>query len=196
MTLKQELQAVMYQLIGTAASSIFLEKCVSAIHESADDRASLLAVADKVSKRIALFVDEALAQKVFEALKTKIDTEKSSFRSVRMYKRLNVFKTVRVTCDGRSCELDLQNLSLGGMYVKTDNPFSKGSDIDISLPLENEKTLRLKGVVVQSKDSQGNTSKYQPGMGIQFKEMQDNEFKLLREYIEKLSIEDCHENKT
>lgn len=49
-TLKQELQAVMRQLIGTAASSIFLEKCVSAIHESADDRASLLAGATKARK--------------------------------------------------------------------------------------------------------------------------------------------------
>ncbi len=193
-TLKQELRDITRQVIGTATSSIFLDRCLAIIHESADDTESLLTAAERVSKRLSLFIDQSLAQKVFAALKAKIDPVKSSTRFVRKYKRVSVSKVVYVTCNGRPHELFLQNISLGGMYLKMDNPLPKDSAIGISLPLENDITLRLTGVVVYTKEGHGDNSEHSPGMGIRFNVMHDDEFRLLGDYLDGLSKR-CDENK-
>lgn len=196
MSLKQELQAITRQIIGTSTSSIFLERCLAIIHESADDTESLLTAVEKVCKRLTLFIDQSLAQKVFVALKTKIEPVTSSSPSVRKYRRFNVSKIVSVTYNGSSCELGMQNISLGGMYIEMNSPFPKGSELEISLPLDIDNTIRLKGVVVFEKESHGDNMECSPGMGIQFKVMQGNEFKLLKDYLDRVSMEQCEENRS
>ncbi len=54
----------MTETLDKKASSIFLKRAAGTIAESAADRESLAAAAEKVGKMVALFIDEDLAKKV------------------------------------------------------------------------------------------------------------------------------------
>jgi uncharacterized protein (TIGR02266 family) len=193
-TLKQELQDVTQRLLGDGVSSIFLEKCLATIKDSADDRASLLAAADSVARRINLFIDQKLAERVLESFKAKLDSAAPASRAVRKHRRVNVSATVTVSHNGSSCALEMQNLSVGGMYLKTDTPFPKGSVIHMSLPLDKNQPISLKGVVVYSKDANGTTAKNPAGMGIQFEKIREKEFTILRDYLDNVCARHRVEN--
>jgi hypothetical protein len=73
MDVKDNLKNIIQKHIGEAVSSLFLEKSLAIINESADNKESFIAAADRIGKRIALFIDKGLAQKVFESLKVEIE---------------------------------------------------------------------------------------------------------------------------
>ena len=73
MGVKDDLKNIVQKHIGEAVSSFFLEKSLAIINESADNKESFIAAADRISKRIALFIDKNLAQTVFESLKVEIE---------------------------------------------------------------------------------------------------------------------------
>jgi hypothetical protein len=66
------------------------------------------------------------------------------------------------------------------MYIKTKEPFPVSSKLAISLPLKAGSHLHLKGVVASIKREIG---KLPPGMGIEFKEVRDDERKMLRDFV-------------
>src|SRR5574340_997983 len=78
MNIKSDLKNIISEHLTEGASSIFMVKSLSIIDESAESKESLLAAADKVSKRIALFIDEDLATKVFDILRREIEKRELS----------------------------------------------------------------------------------------------------------------------
>jgi Tfp pilus assembly protein PilZ len=82
------------------------------------------------------------------------------------------------------------NLSEGGMYIRKTNPFPTGSSLEITMPLENGGSITLKGVVVHVKGLLSNVLDATPGMGVQFKEITDNQIMTLKRYKERLFAED------
>jgi hypothetical protein len=181
--IKNDVKKILRELLRTAASNIFIDKALAIIEESADTKESLIAAADKISKRTALFIDVSLAEKVFESLKAEIEKSNAAPGTKRGHERVNVPAKVRVTYNGTPVELSMQTISLEGMYIRTDNPFPVGAKVEIMLPMEIGRPLHLRGVVIYVKHLLSNASKYPPSMGVNFREITDDEFKALRDYM-------------
>jgi len=108
----------------------------------------------------------------------------------RKYLRVTVNKKVHVVHRNNEYTLYTANLSEGGVYIRKTNPFPIGSEMEITLPLENESSLTIKGVVVHVKGLFSDILHSTPGMGVQFKEMSDDQMMTLKRYKERLFAED------
>ena len=184
MSIKNDLKNILRELLRTAASDIFINKSLEIVEESAENNESLIAASNRISKRIGLFIDEQIAKQVFESLKVEIERHMEAPQKQRMSERVNVSAKVRVICNGASVELIMQTISLGGMYIRTDDPFPVGTMTEILLPMETGRPIHLRGVVIYIKHSLSNTSTYPPGMAVNFRDMTAGELKALKDYIE------------
>jgi Tfp pilus assembly protein PilZ len=185
MEVKDDLKNIVQKHIGEAVSSFFLEKSLAIIDESADNKESYIDAADRISKRIALFIDKNLAITVFESLKVEIEEKPLLQGTRRRYTRVTFCKKIDVRYDGANYELDAENLSEGGMYIRTKEPFPAGSELEIILPLGAGSKIYLTGVVVYETSPLSDYSKLPPGLAIEFKEIGDKETGMLRSYIKR-----------
>jgi hypothetical protein len=184
MTIKNDVKNILRELLRTAASDIFIDKCLMIIEESADNKESLIAAADKISKRIGLFIDVSMAENVLESLKAEIEKSNAAPGTKRRYERVNVPAKVHVTHNGTPVELSIQTISLEGMYIRTDDPCPVGTKVEIMLPMATGRPIHLRGVVIYIKNySLSDTSKYPSGMAVNFREITDDEFNALRDYM-------------
>lgn len=183
MGVKDDLKNIIQKHIGEAVSSFFLAKSLAIINESPDTKEGLIAAADRISKRIALFIDKDLAQTVFESLKVEIEKKTLLQGTKRRYTRVTFCKKIRIRYDGVHYELDSENLSEGGMYIRTKEPFPAGSELEITLSLGVGSQIYLTGVVVYETSPLSDSLKLPPGMAIEFKEIGDKETTILRSYI-------------
>ena len=87
-------------------------------------------------------------------------------------------------------ELHILCLSVGGVYVGKTNPYSVGTEVEVSLKLKDEKTINLKGTVIYTKDINKAIYGGFPGMAIKFKDLTSDVFETLRAYVEELLIEE------
>ena len=185
MGIKDDLKNIIQKHLAEAVSSFFLEKSLAIINESADNKESLVAAADRICKRIALFIDKDSAQSVFESLKAEIEKKPLLQGIKRRYTKVTFCRKVRVKYDGVYHELDSENLSEGGMYINTMEPFSAGSELEITLSLGVGKQICLTGIVAYETSRHSESSKLPLGMAITFKEIGDKETEMLRSYIQK-----------
>lgn len=182
--IKDDLKNIIQKHIGKAVSSLFLEKSIAIINESAENKESFIAAADRISKRIGLFIDKDLAQTVFESLKVEIEKKILSHGTKRRYTRVAFCEKVLVRYAGAHYELDSENLSEGGMYIRTKEPFPAGSELEITFSLGFSK-IYLTGVVVYETSPLSDSYKLPPGMAIEFKEIRDKEIEVLRRYVKR-----------
>jgi len=192
MDIKSDLKNIINENLAKVASSIFIGKSLAIIDESAETKESLLTAADRVGKRISLFIDSDMALKVLELLSLEIENRELTSGTRRKHVRVPMCNKVNVTCNGTASELYTVNVSTGGMYIKTTGPFPVGSELVISFPLEKGSLIHLKGVVANIQTGNG---KQPPGMGIAFREVRDDELKRLRDFVKKTSAQDIFENK-
>jgi hypothetical protein len=192
MGIKSDLKKMVDESLANIASSIFINKSLAIIDESAESRESLLAAADRVSKRIALFIDADLSGKVFDILIQEIEKRELISGIRRQNIRIAVCKKVQVTCRGIISELETANISADGMYIKSAKPLPVGSKVALSLSLNDDIRMHLKGVVVNAKCDMG---KHPAGMGIEFKEVRDDDQNRLLEFIRRASAQDISRSK-
>jgi Tfp pilus assembly protein PilZ len=195
-SVRDDLKKVIRGHLGKAASSLFIEKSLAILEESADNKESFMAAAVRISRRIALFIDRDLAQTVYESLMAAIEKIAAPQGTRRRYRRVAFCRKIRVGCDGEHHELDSENLSEGGMYIRTRDPFPAGSELEIALPMGAGNRLNLRGVVVYKSDPFGDTSKLPPGMAVEFREIGDKEAGVLRSYIQKIHTQEVFESKS
>jgi len=82
-----------------------------------------------------------------------------------------------------------RDLSEGGVFIQTDKPLQIGEELKLKFSLPDiEKVFEIKGEVIwaSSKDSDDNMK----GMGIGFKDIQDEDKRLIQEYIERVGKKD------
>ncbi len=186
---RENLKNIIRMHLKNAASSIFIDKSLKTIDESADNKESFMAAAGWIGRRIATFVDKELAHSVYEALISAIEKSNVPQGTKRRYMRVPFCRKVRVKHDGKYHELDCDNISEGGMFISTNDPFPAGSTIEISLTLDGGSRIDLKGVVLYRKDNPGQPSRVPRGMAIEFKEAKEEEMGMLRTYIRKVPIQ-------
>jgi two-component system cell cycle response regulator/two-component system cell cycle response regulator DivK len=108
----------------------------------------------------------------------------------RKYLRVSVNKKIDVIYKGREYSLYTANLSEGGIYIRKTNPFPIGSELEITMHLENEGYITVQGIVIHVTGLFGDILQSTPGMGVQFKELSDNQMLTLKRYKERLFAED------
>lgn len=112
----------------------------------------------------------------------------------RKHLRAAFHEKVSITCGGIPSNLYAETLSEGGIYIRKKDPFPVGSEVEVTLPLKSGEPIHLKGVVVYIKGLFGDMFKIPPGMAIEFKEMTNNEAKILKNYVEQLMAQDIFES--
>lgn len=190
---KDSLKRIVQERLGKCASSLFLDKSFAIIDESADNKESFIAAAVRISKRIALFIDKDLAQIINDDLMAAIEKADAPQGTKRRYTRIPFSKKVSVRYNGADYELDSDNLSEGGMYIKTTESFPPGSEIEITLPLGAGSRIRVTGVVLYKKDPLDGTLRLPPGIAIEFKKIRAHETAALQSYIRKALTQDVLE---
>src|ERR1700690_1730007 len=100
MGIKDDFKKIISERLTKAASSIFIDKALAIMDESADNKESYLAAADMIRKRIVLFIDANLAGEVFDILKKEIEHRELTPGTRRKYIRVILFKRVLVTYSG------------------------------------------------------------------------------------------------
>ena len=176
MSIKTGLKSIITERLREVASSMFLARALAILDESADNKESLLCAADTISKRIDLFIDSALARELFDILRIEIENRGLTPGTRRKHVRINFSKRVHVIHNATTSELFSANLSLGGICLRTPEPFAVGSKVELSLPLEGGRHIQLKGIVIHAKSG---IAKHHPGMGIEFTEVGDYEREII-----------------
>jgi CheY-like chemotaxis protein len=114
----------------------------------------------------------------------------SQGRIKRKRLRACVRTKVIVIHDGREQALYTENICENGIYISKADPLPSGSEVEITLLLEKQCFLKLKGVVVFVREIFDDKYNIPPGMGIQFKDVSDDQVRTLKNYIERLFAED------
>lgn len=107
--------------------------------------------------------------------------------------RTSFKEKVAITCNGVTEEHYAESLSQRGIYIRKRNPLNVRTEVEIALPLKDEKTVNLKGTVIYVRGLTEDISKISPGMGIEFKELTSNDSEMLRVYITELLTKDIIE---
>jgi CheY-like chemotaxis protein len=102
-------------------------------------------------------------------------------------------KKVFVDCAGQAYELFSETLSEGGVYLRKEDPFPVGTEVAVMLQLQNGQQLTLMGEVIYIKKLFGDFLTLPPGMAIQFRNISEDDSRLLKGHIENLIAEDILE---
>ncbi len=178
--IKLQLKDIIREHLDKRVSEMFLAQTFVIIDQSAFNKESFAVAADRVSKRIALFIDTGLSQAVYNKLTAIIGTAASPQGIRRRFPRVDFAQTVLVNYEGKRHELISWNISEGGIFIKADNPFPINAKVEITLSLKPGHRAMIKGTVVNHKSSDRRTSLGITGMGIEFKEIDESTAKLLR----------------
>jgi type IV pilus assembly protein PilZ len=99
---------------------------------------------------------------------------------------------IRVTCSAANGVISAHttNLSLGGVFVRTDHPLPVHSEVALTLGLpETDTTIETRGRVIWTCDAAEEGSHAVPGMAIAFAflELSDGDQALLAAYLQRLA---------
>jgi type IV pilus assembly protein PilZ len=182
MSVKETLKRIITNNLENCASSFFMDKSLAILDESAETKESFLAASDRISKRIALFINPDLAVKLYDILKAEIENVAAPSGTRRRHVRVEFRSRVFVIYNGFHYEFYAENLSEGGIYIKTDDPFSVGSEVIIRLPLGPRADISFPGTVMNSRH-RDDSLKYPPGMGIKFHKLGDEDLNILKSLV-------------
>jgi hypothetical protein len=181
---KETLKSIIRGYLDKAVGSRPIGKYLSIIDESADSKESFISAALRISRRIAMFIDKELGQTVYEGLIAAVDKIEAPQGIKRRYTRVDFFRKVRVKYAGEYHELESENISEAGMYIRAEDPFPAGSEVEMTLPLETGHSIHLTGVVRNYEGAaSGETLRHRRGMVVEFKGVGDNESGILQDYI-------------
>ena len=193
--IRDDLKNIIRSHMGSAVSSLFLNKALSIIDESADNKESFISAAERISKRTALFIDADLAERLWEDLQARIKESASPQGRRRRYRRFPLYRKVHVICNGRSRVLYSEDISLGGIYIKAKEHFPRGSEVALTLPLEEGVQVHLSGVIVYTINESEASVKRPAGIAIEFSTRNNAGIEKLRSYLEKVSDQDVFEDR-
>jgi hypothetical protein len=185
--IKVSLKKILCEHLEKRSSALFIEKSLDIVDESADTKESFTAAADRIRKRIALFIDTDLAQKVYDDLVAFIENAASPQGVQRKYRRVPFEEKIVVMHKSTPWELISGNLSEGGMFIKTGDPFPVQSELEIRLPRGLGRVINLRGVVrsvMQRSASVGQLEEVESGMMIEFLGIDKATASILRGVVE------------
>jgi len=112
----------------------------------------------------------------------------------RKHLREKFIRKLSVNCQGKDYEYYAETLSEGGIYLRTMEPLPIGTDVDITLRLDETYSLQVKGAVIYTKKIHEDFMNLPPGMAIQFKGLSDGDKQILKSYVQDLLAKDILES--
>lgn len=105
--------------------------------------------------------------------------------------------TVSMNCKGKQQELQASNLSVEGIFLKTANPYTVGTEMDIVLTVDDEDPIELHGMVVSAKKISADIEP-ESGMGIKFMDIPEDvryrlHYVVMKELTRDISVGDTGE---
>ena len=97
---------------------------------------------------------------------------------------------VSVSYKGIAYELYAGTLSEGGIYVTKKDSFPIGSEVKVTIYLEEGEGLCMDASVVYVKGVYGDLFKTSPGMALEFKNLTSEQSEILRNFVKKLLTDD------
>ena len=91
-------------------------------------------------------------------------------------------------------ELHSENISESGIYIKTKTPFITGSEVILTIALEDNVEVTLAGIVVYNNKATNGQISQPPGMAIEFTELTEENSLSLRIFIEHTLAADIFDN--
>jgi len=123
-------------------------------------------------------IHESLMSLLLESGRLK-DEQKPKHDERRRYKRFRCSLPVEFVHNEWSYKAIIDNISLSGIFIQTENPFSKGDELDIAFYSQTlEKGCRISGEVVRRATN---------GIGIELKQMGINQMAILRTIINEVA---------
>lgn len=113
-------------------------------------------------------------------------------RTNRNYLRAVFTRKVTLMCDGKPYDLFTETLSERGIYVRKDEPFPEGSEVEVSIPLPSA-TIRVRGTVIYTRKLFNDLFTLPPGMAIQFTDLSPEDAEALKYHIEDIMAKDIIE---
>ena len=81
----------------------------------------------------------------------------------------------------------IENISLGGIFVPTQQPLPENTRLQISFALPDcDELITTEGIVVRCVQSQSDNGDSSSGMGIQFQELSEENLQLIDEYVDSI----------
>lgn len=102
---------------------------------------------------------------------------------VRKNLRVIFPNSVYVSHKGVSHELKSETLSEKGIYVYTDTPLPVSSDVEVTLPLYDGKSISLKGCVIYKNMQPSAESGASKGMAVEFRETDSDKLMMISNYV-------------
>jgi uncharacterized protein (TIGR02266 family) len=111
----------------------------------------------------------------------------------RKHLRVALNAKVTVKSSGTEKEFHAESISAGGIYLRTNKPFPAGTDLELTVPTNEERKLALKGTVAYVKGLHGDVFKVPPGMAVEFRELTEEMVSELNSYAKSLLAGDIAE---
>jgi CheY-like chemotaxis protein len=108
----------------------------------------------------------------------------------RRHVRATYTDKVSVSYNGMSYELYAGTISEGGMYVTKKDAFPIGSEVTVTLSVEEGKEFCIDATVVYIKGVYGDLFKTSPGMALEFKKLTPEQSEMLRNFVKQLLTDD------
>jgi len=109
----------------------------------------------------------------------------ASSKEKRVHKRAVVKVEITFRTGKQLMTSYMHNVSCGGLFIKTDKPLPLNTELELNFRLPNSYRLfKTKGLVVWVSPLGG---KKPPGIGVQFREMSEEDAAYLEKVIEKLA---------
>jgi len=106
------------------------------------------------------------------------------FKERRKYFRIKLITKVAMVQEDRFHYFYSRDLSVGGIFLETDQPYPAGSNLELEIPLpEITDKVHLKGKVVRVVPIEERQKGNVPGMGIQFVELDSWTKAMLADFI-------------
>ena len=108
----------------------------------------------------------------------------------RSKERIPLSESVNIVCENmeKFATEFADNISMGGMFIKTANPLPTGTKFDLELSIGKDgKKISALGEVVWTKEFSTGGDKRPSGMGIRFIELHGDSKKFIKEFIDNYS---------
>lgn len=112
----------------------------------------------------------------------------------RKHLREKYVRKLAVFCGGKEYEYYAETLSEGGIYLRTRDPLPIGTEMQITLRLNETHFLPVKGTVIYTKKLNEDFMNLPPGMAIQFRGLSAADVQLLKSYVADLLAKDILES--
>lgn len=112
----------------------------------------------------------------------------------RKHLRERFVKKLKIHCGGNECEYYAETLSEGGIYLRTREPLPIGTDMEVTLTLDEALSIQAKGTVIYTKKINEDFMNVPPGMAVKFKGLSESEVKLLKSFLADLLAKDILES--